>query len=568
MSVFIIYTSFNLIVNERLGLLGILRSAGCTRRRANRILVFESVVIGAIFGAAGCLPGIGVLYVIKHMYSSGQSAVLGGEIPIAEAPVIFGMKEVLFTVGAVAAITLLSAMLPIMKVTGLPVKSIILNDFQRQKVKTSRLWPLGILMLVPCCLVPVFLGNGFAGMVAAVGAVVLCLIGLSLLIPQIIRAAAFVTRRLSPETALGVKNTGDFRGLVNNTRLFAIIIASMVFMMTLFTSMGEDMKNWFARHGYDIYMELRESSPETLGRLSKTEGVAGFCGIYNAVGVVIKNHSSFFNEVIGLEDNSYFEYLPVPITAEAQAALDGLGAGRNIVTSYVLRDKLGLGVGDVLSLELGNGASDYRVTGFVDTNMDIGHIGWISSENLKNDTGVRYYSGLYVKAGGDPYAVKVNIQRALTRDVPAIYSKDEMSTANSDKVFGIFNTINTYAYFAMLIGVLGIINNMVACFMSRRRNLALYRCVGMSLKGSGRMLTAEAITIGIIGVLAGLGAGVLMAQLVSPAVGMMWGNVAVHIPYAKIAVMCAASAFAMLLCSLIPLAMGRKISIMDNIRYE
>jgi hypothetical protein len=51
-------------------------------------------------------------------------------------------------------------------------------------------------------------------------------------------------------------------------------------------------------------------------------------------------------------------------------------------------------------------------------------------------------------------------------------------------------------------------------------------------------------------------------------VGMFWGNVSVAVPFMKIFGMCAAGVAAMYLCSLVPLAGSRKISIMDSLRYE
>ena len=133
---------------------------------------------------------------------------------------------------------------------------------------------------------------------------------------------------------------------------------------------------------------------------------------------------------------------------------------------------------------------------------------------------------------------------------------------------GIFNAINTYAYFAMLIALLGIVNNITACFLGRRRNLALYRCIGMSRNGTGRMLMTEAVTIGIVGVLAGLLTAILSMGAIPFFVGMFWGNVTVVVPVLKIASFCIAGIVIMLICSLIPSFRGKNISIMDNIRYE
>jgi putative ABC transport system permease protein len=264
----------------------------------------------------------------------------------------------------------------------------------------------------------------------------------------------------------------------------------------------------------------------------------------------------------------FFDFWYTKVSDEAARAIDGLNDGKNIVIGAILKGKLGLDIGDTVTLRLTNGAGEYIVTGFIDSNYGIGHIGFISAENFISDFGAENYSKILIKSDGDPEATKNNILRAFSKDVMAIQTKAEEEAANSDKVMSIFNAINTYAYFAMLIGLLGIVNNMAASFLSRRRNLAMYRCIGMPKRGAARMLMTEAMTIGVVGVCAGLAIGLLSTGAVPFLVGMAWGNVAVIVPVMRIMALCICGITAMLACSLIPLANNRKLSVMDNIRYE
>jgi putative ABC transport system permease protein len=282
----------------------------------------------------------------------------------------------------------------------------------------------------------------------------------------------------------------------------------------------------------------------------------------------INNHNTFINGLFGIVNSDFFNYFPAEIPADTWQAIERLNDSRYIVTSNVLRGKFDLNIGDTLVLQLENGVFDFKIIGFLDSNWGIGHLGFISSENYINATGELNYSQFYVRADGDPNTVKNNILRSLSRDVMSISTIQELEAANADKVIGIFDSINTYAYFAMLIGIIGIINNMVVCFLSRQRNLALYRCVGMSAKSAGRMLMTEAAAVGIIGTAAGLATGVLLMQAIPLTIGAIWGNLAVAVPFYKIIFMCAAGIAVMLICSIIPFIKGKNISIMDNIRYE
>ncbi len=561
MSVFIIYSSFNLIVNERISIIGIMRSVGCTRRKTNLILILESTAIGAVGGTMGCVLGIGVLHLIMNFYFSGENAVIN-------APILFGVREVFFTIIASTIITVLSAMLPIMKITKIPIKSIILNDFQKQKLKNARYWPIGFALLILCSLVFLTVNiKSFVGMILTSIAVILTLIGLNIIIPLLCHLIAFLCQRLPHHIALGFRNVSDFQALLNNTRLVATTIAIMVLMMTIFHTLGSDLRSIYERERYDILLGLRESSTDTLAKLSQTDGVTDYYCVYETP-AAINNQSSFMNAVFGIDSSDYFSYSPAGITPDALQAIETLGDGYYIVTTDILREKLDLSIGDTLTLQFDNGAFDFQITGFLDTNYGIGHVGFISAENYKTVMGASDYSKIFVRTSGDAYNVKNKIMRTLSKDALSIHTKQELEFANADKIEGIFGAINTYAYFAMLIGAFGIINNMAACFLGRRRNLALYRCVGMTAKNTALMLMVEATSIGIIGTFAGLSAGILMMQGIPNLVGMMWGNVAVSAPTIRIMAMCAVGIAVMLACSIVPFIKGKNITIMDNIRYE
>jgi putative ABC transport system permease protein len=177
------------------------------------------------------------------------------------------------------------------------------------------------------------------------------------------------------------------------------------------------------------------------------------------------------------------------------------------------------------------------------------------------------YSSILVKADGNPDIVKNNIIRSLGGDVLSVRTLKELEAANADRVNAMFNSISTYAYLAVLIGIFGIANNMAACFLSRQRNLAMYRCIGMTAKSAGRMLMTEAAAVGVIGAFAGLFTGILLMPII-PFMVANWGNVEVAVPHLRIAAICGGGIAIMLLCSTIPFAKGKNISIMDNIRYE
>jgi putative ABC transport system permease protein len=355
---------------------------------------------------------------------------------------------------------------------------------------------------------------------------------------------------------------------MNNIQLFSAAIAIVVFMASMFNSMGADLLKAFERNmTFDISMVLRHSDSNTMTALSQVDGVASSAGSYQTH-TVIQNYQTFLNVLYGIDNKDFFNFNPVRGLDANQEALATLNNGKNIITSNVLKGKLGLKKGDTLLVQFGSKNVAYTVTGFVETNVGIGHVGYISAENYKTDMGVSDYDFIYVKAKDNVLQVKNNILRALGKEVMSIQTKGEITAANADKVISMFNAINSYCYLALLIGIIGIVNNLVASFIERKRSFAMYRCIGMSKKGLNRMLITEAAGMGLLGVSFGIGCALIMSSVIPVAVSVFWGRVEVQLAVKEMVIIGSAGILAMLAISIVPVLRSDKMSLIETIKYE
>jgi putative ABC transport system permease protein len=565
MSMFIIFTAFNLINLERIPLIGTLRSIGCSRKKLNLILIAESTALGLLGGLIGCVLGLGVLEIIKANYFSAEQTVY-------DVRILLGPKEVLASAGMAAIITVLSALQPILKTTRLPIKNVILNDLDQGKVKTSRLWIVGVALLAACLAVCPFLPGNFTGMILGNLLATGVLVGLVLLIPAAVTLVSKLAGRLpfiNHETVLGIRNIRDNHSLLNNIKLFASTIAIVAFMTTVFNTLSTDLARSYNENvKYDIALVLRQPDPQTLLRLSQVAGVESFAGSYQDT-AKITNLNTWFNTVYGIDDANFFKFDPAVFPPNFETSLRSLKEGKNLITTNIMKAKYGIQLGDELVVSFGNNKEVvYKVVGFVDTNVGIGHVAYISSENYKQDMGVQYYSQIAIKTKGEAQAVKNNLKRALTKEVMEIHTRQELAANNVDKVNGIFNSISSYTYIAMLVGILGIINNIVAGFIERKRSFALYRCVGMSKKGIKQMLVTETVLIGVLGVAFGVLAGLVMMSAIPVSVSVFWGVVKIVPAGKEMAILAVVSILTMLAVSSVPTLESSKLSILETIKYE
>ena len=68
----------------------------------------------------------------------------------------------------------------------------------------------------------------------------------------------------------------------------------------------------------------------------------------------IDNYQTFMNSLYGVEGEDFFDYLPVAQLNDKAQAMADLKKGKNIITSNILKGKLGLKQGDILRLKFGS----------------------------------------------------------------------------------------------------------------------------------------------------------------------------------------------------------------------
>ena len=121
-SVFLIYNSFSISLNERIREIGVLASVGATAKQLRNSVLFEGLCIGAVGIPIGILAGLGGVWAVLSVVSGNFGAILYDGVSLTmkvSAPAVAGAA-------AVSLITILiSAWLPAKKAVSLPVMECI-----------------------------------------------------------------------------------------------------------------------------------------------------------------------------------------------------------------------------------------------------------------------------------------------------------------------------------------------------------------------------------------------------------------------------------------------------------
>lgn len=139
-SVFLIYNSFNISLNERTHQFGILMSVGATEKQLRNSVLFEGLCIGAIGIPIGILIGIPSIRLILSIVAENFANVLYSNVPLT-------LKVSVPALAAAAVISmvtiLISAYIPAKKAAGTPVMDCIRQTnevkVEANAIKTSNL---------------------------------------------------------------------------------------------------------------------------------------------------------------------------------------------------------------------------------------------------------------------------------------------------------------------------------------------------------------------------------------------------------------------------------------------
>ncbi len=570
MSMFIIFTSFHLMTLERLSSIGTLRSVGASKKRLKWVFTWESILWGIAGGLLGCVIGIAALYTIVVAYVQKLSE--GTKLSVS-----FGPKQIFFTIGLAVVLTMISAIPPLFGALKKSTKNIILNiSEEKKKSKGSQGLKLLLLVMVfaVCVVIPHMMETGIMSMIITIVCMSFILLVMIIVIPYGIHFISNILTKSSSSnntTWIAMRNIETNKSLLNIVRLLTISVSSILIIANISNAISNTITSVYdTYHLYDISLSGRTVDESFCERLSQVEGVHSFANSYELDSAEIEEAGFYFNTLYGIENANFFQFMGVEMEEEASKAIAELDDGRNIVLTHLMASKLNLKIGDEIHIQIDQKTYPYTITGLVESSFKLGNIGFISAERLRNDIGIKYYTNTYVKAenGSDVDEVRNHIKAEFLEELVTIQTLEELVEINEDLIVSIFRIINAYAILAVIIGIIGIMNNIIVCFIERKRELAMYRTVGMSMKIMRAIFLKESLFIGISGIVFAFIGATGILNIVPFMLSFVFGNVSMKLNIVLYLIFAVLGIAVICLLSLLPIAKSAKINIIKSIKYE
>ena len=201
---------------------------------------------------------------------------------------------------------------------------------------------------------------------------------------------------------------------------------------------------------------------------------------------------------------------------DPQSAIERLQAGRAVFVSTVLAEKYNLKPGDLITLKTRRGEKDFEVAGVVVDFYNQGLVIQGSWEDMRRYFNIRDANTLLVKVNDGTPASSVQEQidaQYGNRYHLILISNDtirEQVLTLMDQAFRMFDVM---ALISIVVGSLGVINTLTMSVIERTREIGMLRAIGTTRGQIVKMVLAEALLIGVIGGILGLGTGVVLARI-------------------------------------------------------
>lgn len=519
---FLIFNAISFSIVQRRRLLGRLRALGVTRREIGRLVLLEAIVIaivGTLIGTAlGAWLAQGLTQIVAATISALYYDVAAGALTWQPLTLI---KAWTLGIGG----TLLAAWLPARQAAHTPP----LTTLSRAALETSvrRQLPLiaslgGVLLGVGLWValsLPGGLVTGFVGLF-------MVLVGAAMLTPFTLHLAHGLLRRLPVKGIVRMAIRDIDRHLSRlGTAAAALMVAlaASVGVAVMVESMRGAVSDWLdALLTADLYVAADafvDNAPLPDGVLEQLVSVPA-----------VASHSSYRDRNLQI-DGRRVRLVAVDLAPQSRIGFEfvdrtdvdpwaGFDSG-GVIVSEPLSHRLGIGAGDVLSLDTPGGPRAFSVSGvyrdFASEHgrlfVDRGHYRQIWADDVVDTV------ALFARPGLDTADLLDAVTAHLAdRDDLAFTAAREIY-AESMRIFErTFRITDVLRWLSILVAFIGVFSALMALQLERRKEYAVLRALGLTRSQVSGLIVIESLTLGAVAAVLAMPVGLAMAWVLTAAV--------------------------------------------------
>lgn len=519
----IVFFTFRVVIAQRRREIALLRSLGATKVQVAAIFLTEATLIGAVGAILGFIgaPIVSVIAAKAGITTTGRARLYWLFFP-------FKLMALVAVVGMATAI--LGVIRPLQDILRLDVASALQpRALGAQTVKNLanrgyEALVLPFMVLLYLLVRPFFreLLPSLAFFVLEAGLVCLAFTALLVLVPRVIGVVAAALATVAPIGPRAdrllilrrIQRSGhEISWSVSGVMMvFALLLALHILTYALKEEVARWARPTIEQNAYMLSYRLGSTIPDEMLRLAPDD----------VIKVRYSARTPAPNSVVAVDTKHYRAFAEATDPGEAALARK-LGPQTAILSSFMAR-RLRLQPGDDLRIRVGDDSVDFRIVGI----SDLGYTPVLDTYRtaktfvLISADDFSLIAPIATKPLGGAYAFKrlgarledpssywhELFDEKLVGEIVFEVGSDFMSyrVGETDDDFIIFDLI---LFLTAVLAAVGIANNLVLAAHVRRREIALYRVLGMTAGQVRRLFLIEGLFIGAVG-------GVMAALLGAP----------------------------------------------------
>lgn len=524
---FLIYNTMTMSVISRRVEIGTLRALGAGRSRILSMLILEA----ALFGGSGAAIGVGagVLLADWSLQAVAQTYQrLYIDVPLES----IAIDPALLTLGLIVGmgLTVLASIPPALEGAMVsPIEATRRVSFER---KVDRLAiPLAICAAVSFAAGLVVSTTPPPGNVPIFGylAAMLFVLGATLLTPAFLRLILPVVTIFCKGT-FGIAGKLAARSLSGTPGRVSVAIASltvgiamMVSLAIMIGSFRQTVMDWVDQTMVaDLWVQPAARQHGSDGAAfaatfeERLKAVPGVSAVepWSEVPIEFRGQPATLGaarfEVVGRFGNLTF------VSGRPSKEICAAVAGNRAIVSESFSIRHRLGRGDKVKIPTAGGELEVTIEDiYYDYASDTGYVVVPRQlyEEMLNDKSIATFS-VFVEKGVEPESVRKTILATLGQDsLMKIRTTSELRKRVLevfDKTFAITYALHTIA---VIVAILSVMNALFALTIESRREFGVLKFIGMPAKMIGNMILIDAGILGVIGSIAGIALGFILAML-------------------------------------------------------
>ncbi len=520
-SAFIIYNTFQMNVGERRRQLGILRSMGATRKQLLWMIVREGLWLGVIGTLLGCVVGRFGAAVLR----SSTSKLLQIEIP----PSPWSIWPYAIAIVCGLTVALLGAFFPALRASRLS-PSEAMRVVAKGEFATSRAawFGLGGSLTILGLIVQSLAIFRIIDLSHVVFGTMLMKIGMVFLLPALIgELTAWVAWLLSffLKTEGMLARRQILRHRSRSSLTIGIVFIAMGTGLGMASTILDNISNveqWYSRSVVGDFfiraampdMNSGQSADMPYGLPEKVQAMPGVALVDTLRFVRARSNESSVVVVVRKFNSESQDYFDLTEGTEVEV-MKGVRSG-NVVLGSVLSQRLNLHIGDSIPLETNEGSTTLNIVGVTNEYIAGGLTLYLEAEYAKKLLSVDGTDVIVVKANPKDLAIVERQLRALCLESGMMFqSYVDLVKVIRDTLNGVVGGLWAVLALGSVIAAFGLINTLAMNILEQTREIGMLRVVAMTRSQIRKMILAQALIMGILGILPGVLTGIWIHYVIN-----------------------------------------------------